>query len=77
MPPLPIFSTCLYTVDIFSGLTLPALCLVGCGYVSCDRTLAVSLVFLGVGFNCLAQAGFQVNHMDIAPNYAGEKSTIQ
>ena len=36
-----------------------------------NRTEAVTFVSLSVGFTGLSQAGFLVNHLDIAPRYAG------
>ena len=57
--------------NYFSGQIMPAAFMLGLGYVGCDKVLAVALVSLAVGLNGLTQAGFNVNHLDIAPVYAG------
>ncbi|XP_053384723.1 uncharacterized transporter slc-17.2-like [Mercenaria mercenaria] len=49
-----------------------AVCLVGTGFCSCEhRTLAVILLSLAMTFMGLGRAGYMVNHVDIAPAYAG------
>ena len=55
----------------FSGFLLPAVCLVVTGYLGCHRIPTVIMVVLSVGFGGLAQSGYQVNHLDIAPPFAG------
>ncbi|XP_072029904.1 sialin-like [Amphiura filiformis] len=53
------------------GLSIPAISLVLVGYVGCDRTLAIvflCVACLGAG---LTMSGCNVNHLDIAPQYAG------
>lgn len=49
----------------------PAICLVGTGYVECNALLAVSLIVIAVGLSGFAVAGWAVNHLDLAPPYAG------
>lgn len=46
-------------------------CLIGVSYVGCNRTLAVTLMTIGV--TCIGgmYSGFLSNHIDIAPNFAG------
>ena len=46
--------------------------LVGMAFVACDRILAVLLLVLAFTTNGLQASGQQVNHLDIAPVYAGE-----
>ena len=46
--------------------------LVGLSFLGCaDNGLAVALMVLSTTFSGLALSGFFVNHMDIAPSYAG------
>lgn len=50
----------------------PACALIALGYVSKGHTeLAIGLLTLAVGINAATYLGFQVNHIDLAPNYAG------
>lgn len=55
---------------LFSSV-VPMLCLIGVSYVGCNRTLAVTLMTIGV--TCIGgmYSGFLSNHIDIAPNFAG------
>ncbi|XP_033646519.1 sialin-like [Asterias rubens] len=53
------------------GLVLPAVFLVITGYVGCNYTLAVVFLTLSVGLVGVAQSGYNVNHLDLAPRYAG------
>lgn len=42
------------------------------GYVDKEQvTLAVTLLVLAVGLNAGVYSGFQVNHIDLSPNFAG------
>ena len=41
------------------------------GYVGCNYTLAVVFLTLSVGLVGVAQSGYNVNHLDLAPRYAG------
>ena len=54
-----------------TGQFLPAICLVIAGYVGCNSNLAVGLLVLAVGSSAFAQSGYQVNHVDLSPNFAG------
>ncbi|GAV05726.1 hypothetical protein RvY_15809-2 [Ramazzottius varieornatus] len=54
-----------------TGQLLPAVCLVSVGYVGCNSSLAVALLVLAVASSAFAQSGYQVNHVDISPNFAG------
>ena len=42
-----------------------------CGYLGTTTVTAVTFLTLGVGLGGLALAGFAINHLDIAPMYAG------
>jgi len=50
---------------------LPAVCLIATGYVNCNASLAVFLIIVAVGLSGISFAGFAVNHLDLAPPYAG------
>lgn len=58
----------LFTAVGFLG---PAACLVGTGYVECNAAAAVALIVIAVGLSGLSMAGWGVNHLDLAPPYAG------
>ncbi|XP_076445676.1 sialin-like [Babylonia areolata] len=53
------------------GLLCPACLLVATGYAGCDYTLAVVLLTIGVGGSGFTTGGYAVNHLDIAPDFAG------
>ena len=46
--------------------------MIATGYVDCDAPLAVFLITTAVGFSGISFAGWSVNHLDLAPPYAGE-----
>ena len=53
------------------GQMTPALGLVGLSYVGCHPTMAVAWLCICVGFNGASYSGYQGNHMELSPNYAG------
>ncbi|XP_025090947.1 sialin-like isoform X2 [Pomacea canaliculata] len=53
------------------GCTFPMGLLIATGYAGCDHTLSVVLLTLAVGLSGFCIAGFNCNHLDIAPKYAG------
>jgi len=53
------------------GFLGPAACLVGTGYIECNAAAAVTLIVIAVGLSGLSMAGWGVNHLDLAPAYAG------
>lgn len=54
------------------GQYIPMCLLIALGYMSREHdTLAVVLLTLTVGINSACHLGFQVNHIDLSPNYAG------
>lgn len=53
------------------GFIIPALGLVWLSWVGCDRVMAIAALCVAVGFNGAIYSGFQVNHVDLSPNYAG------
>jgi len=54
-----------------AGFILPAICLISTGYVNCNALLAVILITAAVGLSGISFAGWSVNHLDLAPPYAG------
>jgi len=54
-----------------AGLLIPGLLLSAIGFLGCNRILIVCAVILVVGSSGLAVSGFGVNHLDLAPIYAG------
>lgn len=53
------------------GSVLPITFLIATGYAGCDHTLAVVFLTLGVGGAGFTMGGYNVNHLDIAPRFAG------
>ncbi|XP_042236807.1 putative inorganic phosphate cotransporter isoform X2 [Homarus americanus] len=56
------------------SLVLPGAVLVIVGYVGCNTTLAVTLFTIGTAFSGAICSGHRVNHLDLAPNFAGTTS---
>jgi hypothetical protein len=57
---------------LFTGHWIPGLALIGLTFSSTtDTTAAVALLTLAVGVNSAAYVGFQINHIDLSPNYSG------
>ena len=54
------------------GFTTGACLLVGMGYVGCDRTLAVAILFAVLACGILAMTTAVVNQLDLAPLHAGK-----
>jgi len=61
------------TRKIFSsiGHLVPACALIGVVFTGCDRVSTIALITVAVGFNGAVYSGFNINHVDIAPNFAG------
>ena len=53
------------------GLLIPGVLLIAIGFLGCDRILIVLTVIMSIGFVGLAVSGYGVNHLDLAPKYAG------
>ncbi|KAH3787125.1 hypothetical protein DPMN_165246 [Dreissena polymorpha] len=54
------------------GMLVPAVLLIGLGYVDCTQpNVAITLLVLGVSLSGAQYSGWVVNHMDIAPAFAG------
>jgi len=54
-----------------AGFGMTALSLLGLAYVGCNKLLAIVLLVGATGFNGANFSGFNCNHLDIAPQYAG------
>nr|XP_026696646.1 sialin [Ciona intestinalis] len=61
------------TRKIFNAVAFigPGIFLVASGFVGCNKVAAVSLICLATAFNGAGFPGFNTNHVDIGPRYAG------
>ncbi|KAF4025043.1 hypothetical protein G4228_017044 [Cervus hanglu yarkandensis] len=66
------FST-LWVRRVFSliGMIGPAVFLVAAGFIGCDYSLAVAFLTISTTLGGFCSSGFSINHLDIAPSYAG------
>ena len=56
----------------FKGTVLPGILLIGTGYVTCENPyIAVGILCFAVGMSGFQYPGCMVNHVDIAPPFAG------
>ncbi|XP_048209644.1 sialin [Perognathus longimembris pacificus] len=55
----------------FIGMTGPAIFLVAAGFIGCDYSLAVAFLTISTTLGGFCSSGFSINHLDIAPSYAG------
>lgn len=53
------------------GMLGPAIFLVAAGYTGCNYTLAVTFLTISSSLGGVSASGFNINHLDIAPSYAG------
>ncbi|XP_055920027.1 putative inorganic phosphate cotransporter [Eupeodes corollae] len=54
------------------GHWVPMVALIALGYVTAEhQKLAIALLTIAVGVNAATYLGFQVNHIDLSPNFAG------
>ncbi|XP_076823696.1 sialin-like [Clavelina lepadiformis] len=53
------------------AFVFPAGFLLGAGYVGCNRVLAVTFICLATLFSAFSFAGFNPNHIDLSPRFAG------
>jgi len=54
-----------------TGLLIPGMFLIAVGFLGCNRILVVFAIIISISFAGLSVSGFGVNHLDLAPNYAG------
>ncbi|KAB0349702.1 hypothetical protein FD755_021621 [Muntiacus reevesi] len=66
------FST-LWVRRVFTliGMIGPAVFLVAAGFIGCDYSLAVAFLTISTTLGGFCSSGFSINHLDIAPSYAG------
>ncbi|XP_069742030.1 sialin isoform X2 [Narcine bancroftii] len=53
------------------GMIGPAMFLVATGYIGCNYTVAVLFVTVSSALGGFSMSGFNINHLDIAPSFAG------
>lgn len=53
------------------GMIGPAIFLVAAGFTGCNYTLAVTFLTISSSLGGVSASGFNINHLDIAPSYAG------
>ncbi|XP_069091779.1 sialin isoform X1 [Pleurodeles waltl] len=53
------------------GMVGPAVFLVATGYIGCNYSLAVAFLTLSTTLGGFSMSGYNINHLDIAPSYAG------
>ncbi|XP_035257045.1 sialin [Anguilla anguilla] len=53
------------------GMVGPAVFLVAAAHTGCDYTAAVGFLTISSGLGGFSSSGFNINHLDIAPSYAG------
>ena len=62
----------IFDISPLTAFLVPACLLVSLSYVGCDDTsLAVVLFTLAVGIQSFNSTSYSVNHLDIAPRFAG------
>lgn len=66
------FSTiCVRRIFSMIGMIGPAVFLVAAGFIGCDYSLAVAFLTISTTLGGFSSSGFSINHLDIAPSYAG------
>jgi predicted MFS family arabinose efflux permease len=53
------------------GMLTPAVALILLTFIGCDPTLAIILLCLGVMMSGTSLSGYNVNQLEMTPNYAG------
>lgn len=53
------------------GMWLPAIFLLALGFVPVNATMSIFLITITIGLNAATHSGFVINHLDLAPNFAG------
>lgn len=66
------FSTiCVRRTFSLIGMIGPAVFLIAAGYIGCNYSLAVAFLTISTTLGGFCSSGFSINHLDIAPSYAG------
>jgi hypothetical protein len=55
-----------------SGLAVPGLTMILIQFAGCNQTAAVAMLVLCLTAGGFTMGGFQVNHIDLSPNFAGK-----
>ena len=71
MLPVPGSATDYFRSVCVVGFIGPGACLVATGYIECNKAAAVSMIVIAVGLSGVSMAGWAVNHLDLAPPFAG------
>jgi ACS family sodium-dependent inorganic phosphate cotransporter-like MFS transporter 5 len=59
------------------GLWIPAIAmLLLCVIKTTNSAVFVAILVVAIGFNCGTTCGFQINHIDLSPNFAGSMMSI-
>jgi len=69
--PYRLQTTTVRKIFCVAGLLIPGLFLSAVGFLGCNRVLIVCAIIIAVGSTGLAYSGYGVNHLDLAPKYAG------
>ncbi|EMP28674.1 Sialin [Chelonia mydas] len=64
-------TVCVRKTFTLIGMIGPAVFLVAAGFIGCDYTLAVAFLTISTTLGGFCTSGFGINHLDIAPSYAG------
>ncbi len=64
-------STCHFNSIFHVAFLVPAAGLIAVGYLGSSEATCVSFLVGVTSFASLMNSGFQINHIDIAPQYAG------
>ncbi|XP_077875848.1 sialin isoform X4 [Ictidomys tridecemlineatus] len=62
---------CVRRIFTLIGMIGPAVFLVAAGFIGCDYSLAVAFLTISTTLGGFCSSGFSINHLDIAPSYAG------
>ena len=55
----------------FAGCIPPSICLIIIAYIGCERTISTVLLIMSIVLCGAIFVGHLINHVDLAPNYAG------
>ncbi|MGH0185892.1 UNVERIFIED_CONTAM: hypothetical protein FKN15_019488 [Acipenser sinensis] len=64
-------TTAVRKIFTVSGMVFPAVFLVATAFIGCDYRWAVAFLTVSSALSGIISAGFSMNHLDIAPRYAG------
>ncbi|XP_053237246.1 sialin isoform X4 [Podarcis raffonei] len=64
-------TVCVRKTFTLIGMIGPAVFLVAAGFIGCDYEMAVAFVTISTTLGGFSTSGYSINHLDIAPSYAG------